>query len=142
MSGDLYKAACFCGRVELELSGKPIFQGLCHCDSCKQWLAAPMNAATLWPTQCVKFIRGEDLLRTYAKTPRSQRKHCTKCGSNVVNAHDEEGMIDVFAPIIKDFSFTPTMHVHYQERMRDVDDPLPKFADLPEEFGGTGKRIE
>lgn len=137
-----YIASCFCGEVEIELQGEPIFQGFCHCDSCKHWLGAPMNAATLWPTDSVRVVSGEASLGTYAKMPRSQRKHCTQCGSNVMNAHYDEGMIDIFAPNIEGFSFQPTMHVHYQERLVDFPDELPKFADLPKDFGGTGELVE
>jgi len=36
-----------------------------------------------------------------------------------MNAHYDEGMIDIFAPNIEGFSFQPTMHVHYQERLVD-----------------------
>ena len=137
-----YTATCFCSSVELELTGEPVFQGYCHCDSCRHWLGAPVNAATLWPKNAVGFIKGESLLGTFAKTPRSQRKYCTKCGSNVLNAHYEEGLIDVFAANISGFPFKPTMHVHYQERLMDVPDDLPKFSDLPSEFGGSGTLVK
>ncbi|HEY8519205.1 MAG TPA: GFA family protein [Gammaproteobacteria bacterium] len=137
-----YTATCFCGSVELELTGEPVFQGFCHCDSCKRWLGAPMNAATLWPIASVRFRKGEDLLGTFAKAPRSQRKHCTQCGGSVLNAHYDEGVSDVLASLIKDFPFAPTMHVHYRERLLDARDDLPKFSDLPIELGGTGELVE
>ena len=59
-----------------------------------------------------------------------------------MNAHYDEGMIDIFAPNIEGFSFQPTMHVHYQERLVDFPDELPKFADLPKDFGGTDELME
>ena len=39
-------------------------------------------------------------------------------------------------------SVQPTAHVHYRERVLDIADDLPKFSDVPEAFGGTGKRVE
>jgi hypothetical protein len=141
MSDETYKAACFCGSVELEVSGTPLFVGFCHCESCRTWLGAPINAATLWPIDSVRILKGEQLLATYKKTERSHRKHCTACGGHVMNAHPSEGMIDVFAPILRDFPFAPTMHVHYGERILSVPDGLPKFRDLPEEFGGSGALV-
>lgn len=101
-----------------------------------------MNAATLWPIASVRFRRGEDLLGSFAKAPRSQRKHCTTCGGSVLNAHYDEGLIDVFAANIKHFPFTPTMHVHYRERLIDIRDDLPKYSDLPSELGGSGALVE
>ena len=142
MNDDQYTAKCFCGQVELEVSGAPLFQGFCHCDSCRSWLRAPVHAATLWPLDSVTFVKGEENLATYKKTERSHRKHCTNCGGHVINAHSDEGFIDVLAPILKDFPFNPTMHVHYGERILSMPDGLPKYKDVPTEFGGTGDLIE
>jgi hypothetical protein len=35
----------------------------------------------------------------------------------------------------------PQMHCWYQERVMDISDNLPKFADVPETEGGTGKML-
>ena len=32
--------------------------------------------------------------------------------------------------------------MHYQERVLDIADDLPKFANLPEMFGGTGEMMQ
>ena len=39
---------CFCGELELEVTGEPKAQGdgLLHCSSCRS--AGPVNAFTLW----------------------------------------------------------------------------------------------
>ncbi len=142
MSEMRYIAKCFCGQVELEVSGEPVFQVFCHCDSCRSWLGAPVHAATLWPTDNVRLLSGEEILATYKKTEHSHRKHCTICGGHVINAHPDKGLIDVLAPLLKDFHFKPAMHVHYGERILSMPDGLPKFKDLPTEFGGTGDLIE
>ncbi|MFV2092551.1 MAG: GFA family protein, partial [Hyphomicrobiales bacterium] len=39
---------CFCGAVEIEVSGAPEGMGYCHCSSCRSWSAGPVNAFTLW----------------------------------------------------------------------------------------------
>ena len=31
---DVYKGSCFCGAVEIEVSGAPAAMGYCHCDDC------------------------------------------------------------------------------------------------------------
>ena len=141
MASDSYLAACFCGRVELTVSGSPLFAGYCHCESCRTWLGAPIHAATLWHPRDVEIRRGEQLLATYKKTERSHRKHCTACGGHVMNAHPSEETIDILAPIIRGFPFTPTMHVHYGEHTMELRDGLPKYRDLPKEFGGSGELI-
>ena len=138
MNKNRYTAKCFCGQVELEVSGDPVFQGYCHCESCRSWLGAPIHAATLWPLDNVSVLNGEKLLATYKKTERSHRKHCTVCGGHVMNAHPGEGLIDIMASVLQDFTYQPTMHVHYEESTMSVRDGLPKYKDLPADFGGTG----
>tara|TARA_B100001123_G_C14680677_1_gene777318 strand:+ start:264 stop:434 length:171 start_codon:yes stop_codon:yes gene_type:complete len=44
--------------------------------------------------------------------------------------------------IESDFIFEPTMHIWYSERVINVNDGLPKFADFPETFGGTGELMK
>ena len=46
---------CFCGEVELEVTGEPKLMGYCHCSSCRS--AGPVNAFTLWDLASVKVTR-------------------------------------------------------------------------------------
>ena len=39
---------CFCGAVEIEVSGAPEAMGYCHCRSCRSWSGGPVNAFSLW----------------------------------------------------------------------------------------------
>ena len=71
-----YQGGCFCGAVQLSVSGDPAAMGYCHCESCRSWSAGPVNAFTLWKTDAVKVTRGADQIGVYNKTPRSYRKWC------------------------------------------------------------------
>ena len=71
-----YKGRCFCGAVELSVSGEPAAAGYCHCTSCREWSAGPVNAFTLWPPSALTVTRGAEQLGSYAKTPNSVRKWC------------------------------------------------------------------
>ena len=42
---------------------------------------------------------------------------------------------------IRGFTYRPTMHVHYGEKVMPVRDGLPKFKDFPKEFGGSGDTV-
>jgi hypothetical protein len=46
--GKVVKGRCFCGAVEITVTGDPVGMGYCHCSSCRSWAAAPVNAFTLW----------------------------------------------------------------------------------------------
>ena len=136
-----YKGSCFCGAVELEVSGEPAGTGFCHCDSCRSWSAGPVNAFTLWKPEQVTITKGEDNIAEYSKTPNSIRKWCKECGGHLLTEHPTMGLIDVYAATIPEFPYQPGIHVHYQETVLPLKDGLPKFKDLPAEAGGSGEEI-
>jgi hypothetical protein len=142
MSNTTYKASCICGAVQLEISGDPAVQAICHCSSCRGWLSAPLHAAALWPTPSVKVVKGADNLGLYRKTENSHRQFCKSCGAAVLVGHPGMGMTDVPAGTVAGLSYQPTVHVHYGEKVMSVRDGLPKFKDFPKEFGGSGITLD
>lgn len=135
------KGACFCGAVEIEVSGEPAAMGYCHCESCRSWSAGPVNAFSLWPPAQVKVTKGEDQLLTYAKTENSHRRWCAKCGGHVLSEHPGMGLTDVYAATIPALDFKPGVHVFYGESVLSIKDGLPKFRDVPGEMGGSGETL-
>ena len=133
-----YEGSCFCGAVQFTVSGEPAVMGYCHCDSCRHWSAGPVNAFSLWKPNAVRVTRGADLIGTYNKTPRSNRKFCKTCGGHVFNEHPGWGLIDVYAAVIPTFKFKAGVHVNYQETVLPMRDGKPKFKDVPAEMGGSG----
>jgi len=115
--------------------------GYCHCTSCRQWSAGPVNAFTLWKPESVKVTRGEQNIGTYNKTPQSYRKWCKTCGGHVFTEHPGLGLTDVYAAVISDFSFKPGLHVNYSETVLRMHDGLPKLKDFPKDFGGSGIEV-
>jgi hypothetical protein len=133
-----YTGSCFCGAVQISVSGEPAAMGYCHCESCRSWSAGPVNAFTLWKPEAVRVTRGADNIGTYNKTPNSYRKWCKTCGGHVFTEHPGMGLTDVYAATIPDFPFQPGVHVNYQETVLHITDGLPKLKDLPAEMGGSG----
>jgi len=138
---DTHSGACFCGTVKIELTGEPNIMGYCHCTDCAEWAGAPVNAFSLWPPENVKVTAGEDKLASYARTPASQRRFCTDCGGHVLSEHPDLGMTDVYLNIVPTLSHQGTMHIFYGEKSMSVPDGLPKFKDMPAEFGGSGEML-
>jgi len=136
-----YYGHCFCGAVEVTVTGAPAAMGYCHCESCRQWSAGPVNAFTLWAPDSVKVTRGADLVGVYHKTDKSLREFCTKCGGHLMTEHPGWKLVDVYAAVIPDFPFQPGVHVNYAESVLPVRDGLPKFKDVPAEMGGSGQQI-
>lgn len=137
----VYTGTCFCGKVEVQVTGEPAAMGYCHCDSCRHWSAGPVNAFTLWKPEDVKITRGADNIGTYNKTPRSFRKWCKTCGGHILTEHPAMGLTDVYAAIIPDLPFRAGVHVNYQESVLPIHDGVTKLKDFPKEFGGSGQEL-
>jgi hypothetical protein len=133
-----YGGQCFCGAVAVRVVGQPAAMGYCHCSSCREWSAGPVNAFTLWPPSAVTVTRGADQLVSYNKTENSTRKWCKQCGGHVYTEHPLWGVTDVYAASIPDFPYHPGLHVNYQETKLRIKDGLPKMKDMPAEMGGSG----
>jgi hypothetical protein len=133
-----YEGSCFCGAVKLKVTGEPVAMGYCHCTSCRSWSAGPVNAFSLWKPESVTVTQGANQIGTFAKTPASERKWCTRCGGHLMSAHPAWNLVDVYAATIPSFRFKPGVHVHYQETVLRMPDGLPKMKDIPAEMGGSG----
>ena len=136
-----YNGGCFCGAVQLTVTGAPAAMGYCHCDSCRKWSAGPINAFSLWKPEAVAVTKGAENIGTYNKTEQSYRKWCKSCGGHLFTVHPGFGLTDVYAAVIPDFPFEPHLHVFYAESVLRVQDGLPKMQDVPSEMGGSGKTL-
>jgi hypothetical protein len=135
------KGSCFCGAVEVTVTGDPEAMGFCHCTSCRTWSASPVNAFALWKTANVKITKGEGNLATYKKTDHSLRQFCKTCGGHVMAAHPPWDLVDVYAATVPTYPWKAGVHVHYQEKVLPMRDGLPKFRDIPKEMGGSGETL-
>ena len=138
---DNHKGACFCGAVEVEVSGAPEGMGYCHCASCRSWSARPVKAFTLWAPDAVRVTKGSEYVEKFTKTGSSERTFCTKCGGHIMNVHPTLGLIDVYAAFLPTLKFEPGVHVNYAETVLPMKDGLPKLKDFPAELGGSGESV-
>jgi hypothetical protein len=136
---NMHRGTCFCGAVELEVTGAPEGMGYCHCQSCRAWSAGPVNAFTLWKPEQVRVIRGAEHIRHFRKTEKSDRQFCAQCGGHLMTWHPGFGLTDVYAAVLPSLDFQPGVHVNYAETVLPMHDGLPKLRDFPAELGGSGE---
>ena len=139
---DSFAGSCFCGEVQFAVAGRPVAMGYCHCDSCRHWSAAPVNAFSLWQPQALSVTRGAASIGSYSKTPISHRKWCVQCGGHLYTEHPTLGVVDVYAALLPQLKFEPGVHVHYQETVLCIHDGKPKMKDMPAEMGGSGTELK
>jgi hypothetical protein len=137
----VYRGKCFCGAVEITVSGDAVGAGYCHCASCRSWSAGPVNAFTLWKPEAVKVSKGAGNLGVFHQTERSYRKWCKTCGGHLMTDHPEWKLVDVYAATIPSFPFKPGVHVNYAQTVLPMKDGLPKLKDFPPELGGSGQSV-
>jgi hypothetical protein len=58
--------SCFCGAVEIEVTGSPEAMGYCHCRSCRSWSGGPVNAFSLWKPEAVRITSGSQHVTNFA----------------------------------------------------------------------------
>ena len=64
---ETHNGSCFCGAVEVQVSGAPEGMGYCHCRSCRSWSGGPVNGFTLWKPENVKVTRGSESVGAFKK---------------------------------------------------------------------------
>ena len=141
MQQKIHEGSCFCGAVQLAVTGEPEAMGYCHCASCRSWAAAPVNAFSLWKPDAVTVTAGAEFIGMMRKTPMSERQYCTKCGGHLMTWHPPFGLMDVYAATIPSLTFKPGVHVNYEQTVLPIRDGLPKFKDFPAEMGGSGQML-
>ena len=135
---------CLCGSVTWTVEAEPVLQAFCHCKSCQRAHSAVLVAVALVPEESVS-ISGDLDSRTVTDVENAAVRHsCAKCGTRVLNTtgRGHSHLRSVF-PILCDNDdwFQPSMHIFYEDRVVEISDALPKFLDVPSEFGGSGKTV-
>jgi hypothetical protein len=136
-----HQGGCFCGAVEIEVTGAPEEMGYCHCSSCRSYTGAPLVAFVLFKAENVRVTKGASLIGRFRKSEMSERQFCTRCGGHIMTGHPTMGFTDVYAAAIPNVAFKPSVHLNYAETVLPVRDGLPKLKDLPAEVGGSGEAM-
>ena len=139
-----YHARCACGAVQLKADGEPVVQCYCHCNSCRSFTGSPVSTPVLWPKANIHFTAGEDKLKRYSKSghPEGGRYSCSIC-NGVVGAYlADADLFDIFSGLLSDLDFKPTVHINYENVVLPIRDGLPKFKNMPEDWGGSGELFE
>ena len=138
---DAHSATCFCGAVAIEAEGAPEEMGYCHCSSCRAYSGAPVTGFSLWRSDQVKIVRGEQALGRFNKTGFSERRFCTSCGGHLMTEHPGMGFTDIYAALLPTLAFNPSVHLNYAETVLPFREGLPKLKEFPDHAGGSGELV-
>jgi len=156
---DRMEGACKCGKLGFEVTGILVASFQCHCHMCRRYWSQATPTPTLWvrPAHCLTVTKGEEYLGSWTveKLSRNLRgqatvQFCKACGTNIdVNFSDPAGDFALMWPNNFKYDewgdisgkgdkarhgyaemFKPRFHAHYENRAYDIDDSLPKLADI------------
>jgi hypothetical protein len=144
-----YNGSCICGEVEIHVEGAPLFNGFCHCHNCTNAMGtSPVHMLGV-PTAGFSVTKGQDKVKEWSGYHGSLRNgRATCCGSSLYQYPEGKGFHAVFPRMLTGYvkgkssklpaDLMPTGHMNYENRTLDSHDDLPKFQDMPLEFGGGG----
>ena len=142
-AGDLLDLTCPCGKTTVKSSTPFVGVGTCHCVECRYLTQGACLEAAIYVNndsfthtgELVKWKRPDLEMTNYA---------CDACKCVLYHTTKQHQAIVSCSEIKRHYGYVlkGAMHVHYQERVLDIADDLPKFANLPEMFGGTGEMMQ
>ncbi|WP_420860290.1 GFA family protein [Algirhabdus cladophorae] len=125
------RGRCLCGAITYTTSGRILWAGHCHCDSCRRASSAPMTSFLGVPRGTVTWSSAP---ATYRSSPEVTRGFCPTCGSQM--CYESTFFPDethLYAATLDDPStFQPQAHYHYAERLPflKLNDDLPKHSGM------------
>jgi hypothetical protein len=83
MAVPMLRGSCLCGGVKFEVSEAPQTLRYCHCASCKKLSGGAGTANARVPSESIRILDGEALLRSFQPDEGSAKTFCSRCGSNL-----------------------------------------------------------
>ncbi len=82
----MLKGSCLCGGIRFEITGPVDGIKQCHCSLCRKSSGTGSIATIRVPADQMRWISGEDLIRTFARPSGYGTAFCSVCGSPAPDA--------------------------------------------------------
>ena len=82
----MLKGSCLCGGVQFEISGQASGISQCHCSLCRKASGTAAIATFSVPAGQLKWLSGEDIVKTFERPSGYGNTFCSVCGSPVPDA--------------------------------------------------------
>lgn len=148
MVADTQTFECACKSVEVQISGTPMYQDYCHCTSCCKWNQQRPVGIALYPKDSLEVLKGsEHISKVSLVNPEFERLFCGKCGYKLYGQHVKMGFRSLPAGNLETLDFKPVSHIFCADGPKGSltqfkDDGLPKYTQLPPQFGGPDEQVE
>lgn len=129
---------CWCGATSLTIapSSEPQSVSVCHCGTCRRLSGAPFLSSVMLASDAVE-ISSDAALIEQQTSKHVTRKRCSRCYAPVLATLGPQRVVVPAALFCREQlerdGWRPMHHLHYDARIMDVDDGLPKYRT---HFGG------
>lgn len=128
---------CYCGAVQLEIRGAPLWISHCHCESCRRHSGSMISTFVGYRPDQVDYTSSQPA--SFTTDDGMTRCFCSRCGSPVsYQPAKRENEVDLYLGLFDEpDKFYPEDHVHYEEKViwLDINDDLPRYN------GTTGSNL-
>ena len=127
-----YQGTCYCGKTRVSVKGAVKSASICHCNTCRKLSGAPFLAQALFSADDVEV--SSDIQMASTQTSKAvTRYRCGACGSPTHASLATFGLTALpLSILVKESTrcpeeLRPQLHLHYDSRVLDVNDQLPKY---------------
>lgn len=121
---------CLCGAVRFEVETPTRFCAHCHCSMCRKAHGAGYVTWFAVKRSQLRFLSGEDQLKTYRSSRHGIRRFCGVCGSSMFCELDTnpDDVDVVLAAMDGPIDRLPNAHVYYDSgaAWAQLDEELPR----------------
>lgn len=128
--------SCLCGKVLFQMEGTLAPIQICHCSQCRRAQGSAFACNIPVPESDVKFVQGNELLKSYESSPGKQRFFCSNCGSPIYSKTAKNpGVIRLRAGTLDEENLKLNCHIYFESKAKwfPVDDTLVKYSTLMED---------
>ena len=128
---------CYCGGVQFEAIGTPIWVSHCHCESCRRHCASVMATFVGYSPEQITF--SGILPANFASEDGVKRSFCGQCGSPISYESDRwKDQVHLYLGIFDEpEKIQPEDHVFCEGKIAwlNIDDGLPRHRGYSAESG-------
>jgi len=77
------RGSCLCGGVQFEVTEPFERVTQCHCTNCKKLSGGTGTVSGRAPTEAIRLLAGENLVRSFQPSEGTTKTFCSFCGSNL-----------------------------------------------------------
>ncbi len=127
-----FTGQCLCGQIQYQVEMIEPKMGHCHCRMCRKFHGAAFATFGEAKVKDFKWLKGENMLKSYKADNGTIRKFCVSCGSSMVfvPSNDTGELIEFsLGTLDSEIDVKPDAHIFTQFKScwYEIKDSLPQF---------------